>query len=198
MHRFLIALIALSFSAGAVWAQSEAPRLGPDGSVGAGLSLRPGASWAADRLIPTLGLSGSLHLSPNWAVAGEGVLTLGRIRVSADDSPDRTDVSLSYGGLAVRYHLPPGISSNGWSASLLLGAGTARVRSALVGQEVGTDNFFIIEPGLSYHRMFRPYLGASVAAGYRFTPGSDPLPGLEAGDLQGTVLSVGMSLIRNP
>lgn len=198
--RFLAALLVLVGILGfseALQAQ-QGPSLGPDGEVGASLALRSGASMVADRFMPLLGLEGGLRLSESVEATAEGVLALRRIRVSPDDSPDRVELTLGYGGVGIRYHPGSGSGSNGLSLGALLGAGTARVRSALVDQEIGTDNFFVVEPSAAYQWYVRGPLIASLAVGYRFTPGSDPLPSLPAGEIQGTVFSAALRLVRSP
>jgi hypothetical protein len=197
--RLAAGLLLLAGTLGVPGLQAQqGPSLGPDGAVGASLAVRPGASVIADRFVPLLGLEGGLRLSRSWEATAEGVLALRRIRVSPDDSPDRAELTLGYGGLGLRYHPGSGSGSNGLILGTLLGAGTARVSSALVNQEVGTDNFFVIEPSAAYQWYVRGPLIASIALGYRFTPGSDPLPSLPAGEIQGTVVSAAFRLVRNP
>lgn len=198
MLRVFLLIFGLSIWTSNAWAQGRTPTLGPDGTVGASLELRPAASRIADRLLPLLGVAGGVHLSPWVELAGEAVVALRRVRVSPDDSPDRSELTLGYGGVSLRYHLSPGSSASSWSGALLVGAGTARVRSTLVGQDVGTDNFFVVEPNVSYQRYFRPNVAGAVSGAYRFTPGFDPLPGLEAGSLRGFVLSLSVRFVRHP
>lgn len=198
MLRTPLSLLIVLLLGATTGAAQDGPSLGPDGEVGASLGLLPGVSSVTDRLVPVLGVSASLHLSPSLEVGGAGTMALRRVRVSPDDSPDRAELTLGYGGVLLRYHGPPGSGSNGWSAGVLLGGGTARVQSALVGQEVGTDNFFVVEPSISYRWYLRSALTASLTAGYRFTPGSDALPEVAAGQLQGLILQGGLRLLRHP
>jgi hypothetical protein len=197
MPRPILLAVLLGLSAWELHAQSR-PSLGPDGEVGAVLSIRPTVSTAADRYVPILGLGFGLRLSPGLQVGGEGLMVLRGVRVSRDDSPDRTDLRFGYGGLSIRLRPVASPDLAGWHAGLLLGAGTARIRSSLVGAEVGTENFGVVEPILEYRIGVRENIAISLAGGYRFTPGFDPLPGVEAGKLSGTTLSLVMHLVRDP
>lgn len=197
MYRAALLAIVLGLVAWDLSAQTQ-PALGSDGEVGAVFSLRSGVSTAADRVVPLLGMGFGLRLSSSFQLGGEGLMGLRTIRVSAEDSPDRSELTLGYGGVSLIYRFASDPGITGLHGGVLLGAGTARIRSSLADAEVGTDNFGIMEPFLEYRLRLRSPLGAAIGVGYRFTPGSDSLPGVPAGELSGPVLSIGLQLMRNP
>jgi len=179
-------------------AGQSVPGLGSDGEVGAVVSLRPTASEVASHFLPMLGLGMALRLSPSLEMGGEGFLGLRRIDVSPRGSTEQSELALGYGGLVLRYG--PGRESGleGWRAGLLVGAGTARVRSRLADTELDVDNFFVLEPSLEYRRSLRSSLGIVAGAGYRTTLGANPLPGVEPDDIRGPTLHLGLNIVRDP
>ncbi len=174
------------------------PGLGSDNEVGAIVSLRPAGSQVADRFMPMLGLGMALRLSSSLEIGGEGFLGLRRVGVSPQNSPEQSELAMGYGGLALRYGPGDASGLDGWRAGFLLGAGTARVRSRLVGAELDVDNFFVMEPSLEYRRGLGTILGIVVGGGYRITLGADPLPGVDSGDIQSFTLHLGLNLVRDP
>lgn len=193
------AVVALLVLVGAppLTAQSG-PALGPGNEVGAALSLRPAISHAAGKALSLLGVGAAIRVSPRMEVGGEGVFGFNQVRVSAFGSPDHLDLTLGYGGLHLRYH-PDGLEgATGWSGGLLVGAGAARVHSALANAEVGSDNFAVIEASLSHlWRLGRGFRGG-VAGAYRVVAALDPLPGMEDEGLSGLSLSLVLYLARDP
>lgn len=176
----------------------ESPGLGSDGSVGAIVSVRPTASQVADHFMPLLGLGFALRLTPNVEIGGDGFFSLRSVRVSPDNSPDRSELALGYGGVFLRYGPGSESGNRGWNAGILAGTGTARIESALVDAELDADNFFVIEPSLEYRLPLTPRIGVAAGLSYRLTGGADPLPGVEASAIQGPSLSVAIQFIRDP
>jgi hypothetical protein len=161
------------------------------------ISLRPGASPVAGRTLPLVGIGGAVRLSPAMELGGEGVIGLGRLRVGDDDAPEPAELTLGYGGVILRYRLDAG-ASRGTTVGILLGAGTARLYSALVDAELGSENFFVVEPSLGYRFAFGSRLGGAAWGGYRLTPGAQPLPGMAADEYRGPVVSFSLSYVRDP
>lgn len=176
----------------------EPPSMGTGGEVGAIVSAGPTGSQVADHLMPMLGLGFHLRLTPGLEIGGDGFLSLRSVRISPDNSPDRAELALGYGGASIRFGLGGPSANSGWYAGLLAGAGTARIRSALVDAELDADNFFVIEPSLEYRIPLESRLGITAGVSYRFTAGADPLPGLDSGAIQGPALSLAIQAIRNP
>lgn len=191
----------LCLLASAVPAASQ-PRLGPslgaEREVGGFLMLRSGATRAAEGTLPLVGVGAGLRLSPSVEFGGEALFGVRPLRVSPKDSPDRAELSLGYGGAQLRVTSSGGLLVDRVSAGVLLAAGTARVRSSLIGEEVGTDNFAILEPSLGLRWRLYPALAIGVEGGYRLTLGSDALPWIEAGSLQGPTMTFSLLLVRDP
>lgn len=175
-----------------------APGLGAGGEVGAVASVRPVGSRVGEHLMPLLALGFALRVSPAVEIGGEGILGLQRVRVSADDSPDRTELGLGYGGVSIRYGPGSGNGVSGFHGAVLLGAGTARVHSTLVDAELDADNFFVIEPSLEYRARVGRGLAAGLGVGYRFTPGAAGLPRVPRDTTAGPTFSLVLHLVRNP
>jgi len=174
------------------------PSLGPDGEVGGAIWVRPALSTAVNSTLPLLGLGAALRLSSRFELGGEGVMGLQHVEVSPATSPDRSELSFGYAGVHIRVFATSESLEDRLSGNLLVGAGTARIRSTLVGTEVATDNFAVFEPSLSYRFRGPRGVQGAVGAGYRFTLGSDPLPGVESGAIQGAVVSLAVILGRDP
>ncbi len=179
-------------------AAQSVPGLGSDGEVGAVVSLRPTGSQVVDQFMPMLGLGMALRLSPSLEVGGEGFLGLRRVNVSPRGAAEQSELALGYGGLILRYGPERESGLDGWRAGLLVGAGTARVRSRLANAELDVDNFFVLEPSLEYRRGLRSNLGVVAGAGYRTTLGADPLPGVDSEDIRGPTLHLGLNFVRDP
>ncbi len=174
------------------------PRLGSDGEVGAVASVRPVGSRVGEHVMPLVALGFALRVSSSLEIGGEGLLGLGRVRVSADDSPDRAELGLGYGGVSIRYGPGSGKGVSGLHGAVLLGAGTARVHSTLINAELDADNFFVVEPSLEYRIGIGRGLAAAAGVGYRFTPGAAALPRVPQGATSGPALSLVLHLVRNP
>jgi hypothetical protein len=56
----------------------------------------------------------------------------------------------------------------------------------------------VFEPSLSYRLRGPLGVQGALGAGYRFTLGADPLPGVESGAIQGAVVSFAVILGRDP
>jgi hypothetical protein len=177
---------------------AQGPGLGPASEVGWAGGVRLGALHAVDRIVPMGALSGVFRLSPRFEVGGEGVLALRSVRVSPDGSPDRSELSLGYGGLLLRYGLPPGNAARGIRPAALIGAGRARVESPLVETDIGSENFLLIEPSVEVFLPFAPRFRPTLNAGYRMVLGADDLPGVRPAQLRGVTLSLTLNLVRDP
>ena len=136
-----------------------------------------------------LGGEASIHFSRHFSVgaAGGGLLTAASVSESGDDLG--TDLRMGYGGLLFGYE------ARTWRAAslagrLLLGAGHASVRAIPVGNELGADNFLVLEPEvmLRIGAVGPAHLGFAV--GYRMVLGVQDLPTLVAEDLKGVSLTI--------
>ena len=136
-----------------------------------------------------LGGEASLHFSQHFSIGAAGGGLLKAVPVVESSSDLGTDLRMGYGGLLFGYE-----SRTNHTVSLagrvLLGAGNAEVRAVPVGNELGADNFLVLEPEvhLRVHTVGRLYLG--FAAGYRLVLGVQDLPTVVADDLEGASLTI--------
>jgi hypothetical protein len=130
------------------------------------------------------------HLS--FGAAGGGLLQAAPVAESAADVG--TELTMGYGGLLVGYE-SGGRGGVTWAARALLGAGHASIRALPVGNELGADNFLVLEPEIQLRvRTFGAmYLALSV--GHRLVGAVQDLPTLGGDDLEGTSFTV-LVLIR--
>lgn len=177
-----------------------APSLGDDGAVAAELRLAPSVGAVHGSVAGLLRASAHLHLSDRLSVGGEAVLSLTRIRTTPPTSPDRSELSIRYGGIVVSLSRRGASTPDPWRVSLLLGTGTARVRSSLLDTEIGTDNFLIAEPTIE--RDLGPLgptpLNVGLRASWRLPLGVESLPGVTPSDLRGFSLGISLGLRRDP
>jgi hypothetical protein len=136
-----------------------------------------------------LGGEASLHFSKHLSIGTTGGALLNAMPVTESGSGLGTDLRMGYGGLLFGYE------ARTWrtvslAGRLLLGAGHASIRAVPVGNELGADNFLVLEPEvLVWIRAAGPvHLGLSV--GYRTVFGVQDLPTLVGEDLEGTSLTI--------
>jgi hypothetical protein len=197
-HLPVLLLLACWVAGTPAAAQSPSPRLGPDGRVGAHVGLALGMGTLKGALSPQVGGRVGVDLLPWLRAGGEGVVVLDAPRVSRDESPDRSELRLGYGGVFVEMGRPSMAEGDPWAAGLLLGTGTARIRSPALGSELDSRNFVLVEPSLA--RAFRPVgplqTGARIA--YRLPVNPRPLVGVQPRDLRGFSFRLTLSLERAP
>ena len=199
LRALLLVTVSLMVSTGALAGQDPAvPGLGPEGRVGAVVSLQATAMEVGDHVVPTVGLSLGIRVSGHLELAGEGAFGLRDVPVSSGEAQNRSELSLGYGGLSLRYGPGARGTSAGPVGHILLGAGTSRLVSPLVGAELNSDNFRILEAGVA-HRFPLPGPSAvSVGAGYRFTTSTTELPSIGNGPMRGPFASLSIVLLRGP
>jgi hypothetical protein len=181
----------------AAWAQGS-PSLGSDGMVGAEARMGPGLTQLRGSVVPVARGMLALDLSSWFSLGGEAVLPLSEVRAAGPASPDRSELTLRYGGLRLALRRPDLGEADPWRLSLLLGTGTARVHSTLLDTELASDNFVVLEPALERRiGEFGPFLVDGLAA-YRLPLGAENLPGVRASELGGASIAVTVSLVRNP
>jgi hypothetical protein len=198
LPRALFQLLIIVLMAPGVASGQGTPGTGSDHEVGAAVSVRAGATWIGGRSIPIAGISGTLRLSPQFELGGEGVLTLGTARVSPGDSADRSEIRMGYGGLLVRWRPAGGLPGVRWGGSFLLGSGAARIRSPLVDADIAARSYFFIEPSVHLLLLQDRIVRISLDGGYRVTFGPDALPGVSGEEFRAPVLSLGLQWIRDP
>ncbi len=186
----------LAFLPGALAGQG--PGLGPSADVGWSGSLHLGAMRAADRTLPMVALAGAFRFSPRFEMGGGGVFSPTPVRISPQGSSDRSELSLGYGGLLLRYGAPPTGERWGVRPALLLGAGRARVTSPLIDADIASENFLLFEPSVELHLPRAPRLRPVLNLGYRMVLGAEGLPRVEASGLRGATLALSFNMVRNP
>lgn len=174
------------------------PGLGEENEVGFAVAARFGVSWFGSRALPVAAVAGTLRFSPALEVGGEGVIGLSAIRLSPEDSPVRSELTSGYGGILIRWRPSGDVPGVHWGGGILLGAGTARIRSPLAEGFIATENYLLLEPRVELLVRQDHALRFSAAAGYRITSGTEALPGIGATELRGFTLSAAIQLVRDP
>jgi len=102
---------------------------------------------------------------------------------------------MGFGGLAVEVD----ISSRGvgtWSVAALVGGGNADASDPVVGIEVGSDNFFVVQSVVRLRRPLRGPLGIAGEVGYRRAFGVQDLSDVGSGSLSGATATVSLYALR--
>ena len=96
-----------------------------------------------------------------------------------------------YGGVTIAKR---GLLGSPIGGSLLIGAGNAEIRALPVGNQLGSDNFFVIEPEVTLSLPRWKVIRSSVGMGFRFVTGVDDLPTLSTSDLRGLTVTLTFAL----
>jgi hypothetical protein len=140
-----------------------------------------------------LGGWAGLVFGDHIALGGGGMTLTKGVDLRGSGLPTGFFLEAGYGGVLFKYW---GDLSNGFTseAGILLGAGHAEVHDRISGQEVGAENFVVLEPEVSlFFNLYRQvYLGAS--GGYRFTSGIEDLPRVSSGDLRSFTATLSLRL----
>ena len=174
-------LLAAAVPAGAQEAPPRPSRLVATGGVRA----TPVAGKAS--IMPGGGLL--LRLGPRIAVGGEGWALPARVALDESD----TEMSFGYGGVVARLTLRPHARVSP-EIRLLVGAGNAAIRNAVVDVETDAENALVVEPGLALRLRLLSPLDVAATAGWRFAAGVARSSGLEPSDLGGWSLTLSASL----
>lgn len=164
---------------------SEAARVSAGLGPGVGVSTVQGEAalvWAGHA---------GLRLGSTFWLGGAGVI-LTPVDYGAS-APRR--LRLGYGGLEFEAAVP-GLGPSDWRVGALLGGGNADVSDILTGVELGSDNFLVLEPRISWIRPLSTAWSTSVRLGYRLAIGVDDLPDSDAGDISGPLVFLGLTVIR--
>jgi hypothetical protein len=191
MRRALLFVILLGLP-GSVRAQEvqETPAAQRAGAAAAAF-LKTGSVAGEVRLF--LGGWAGLVLGDHFVLGGGGMSLTSDVGLSGSGTPTGFHLGAGYGGVFLKYWTP---FSHGFSGegSILLGAGHAEVEDRVTGEEVGAENFLVMEPEATlFFNVFRQlFLGAS--GGYRFTSGLDKLPRVSPDDLQSFTATLSLRL----
>jgi hypothetical protein len=174
--------------------RAPVPGLGSDRSVGAMLRFAAGATSLSGESVGMARLGAYLELTPHYRVGAEGIFGMGGVRTSPDDAPDQSEVHLGYGG--IRFEVRPWTGP--FTVGMLAGSGMARVESPLLGTNLDTRNFFLLEPSLRWEPLtdWRIRPGAGLSG--RIPLGSPTLVGVGTRDLAGLTLELSFQVARMP
>ncbi len=136
-----------------------------------------------------LGGEASLHLSRHFSIGAAGGGLLVAVPLVASGSDLGTDLRMGYAGLLFAYESRTERTVS-VAGRLLLGAGHAEIRAVPVGNELGADNFLVLEPEILLRVRAVGPLHLGFAAGYRMVHGVQDLPTLGADDLEGASLTI--------
>ena len=175
---FLILLSWPALVAGQEGTESSSAQVGLAGSVAVKVSSVDGEARAF------FGGWAGLSIGDRVYLGGGGYAMSTPVDVAGSGPGTTLELGLGYGGVVVGYRLPLGEGPWWIGANALLGAGNAEVLDPIVGNEIGSDNFFVGEPEVSLGLQLHSHLNASVGAGYRFLAGVGDLAGLRARDLR--------------
>ncbi len=136
-----------------------------------------------------LGGEASLHFTRRISIGASGGGLLNPVPVAESGADIGTNVRMGYGGLLFGYQLPTQRAFS-LAGRLLLGAGHASIGAVPVGNELGADNFLVMEPEVLIRLRTVGPLHLGLAAGYRAVFGVQDLPNLVDADLEGLSLTV--------
>ena len=136
-----------------------------------------------------LGGEASLHFARHFSIGAAGGALLKATPVVESGADLGTELRMGYGGLLFGY-ASGAEHAVSLAGRLLVGAGNAEVRAVPVGNELGADNFLVVEPEIFLRILAVAPFHIGLAAGYRFVLGVQDLPTLVADDLEGASLTV--------
>jgi hypothetical protein len=184
----LLALaLLLAGAPGAASAQAADARA--HGRVEVSLSATP-ILESAEAMVGTAAL---LNLGGRLAFGVGGNLMLGTSVLESDGAAPDLELRMAYAGLLLQVRVL-GSARNSLALRGLVGAGNAKIRLPVVGSEVATDNFGVLEPEVVGTFTLMGPLQLGVGAGYRRVFGVGDLPTVAPTDLMGYTARVRISI----
>jgi hypothetical protein len=176
---------------------SLAGQVGPDPSAerrvsAAGAAQLKGGSIAREVRLHMGGWAG-LVFGERLVIGGAGYALLQDVELVGSEAGIGFDLGMGYGGLYVAYWRPVSRRMTG-QVGLLTGAGHAEVRDRLVGREVGSDNFLVLEPDLALLFEVHPRVRFGVSLGYRSAHGIENLPAVSAEELRSATATLSLHI----
>lgn len=180
----LAALVALMSVTGPVRASAQQERAA-QAMVEAGLRT----TSMHNRAVGMAGGAVALRVGHDFFFGGAGYLMIHPLDLSRPGSA--LELRMAYGGLltGIRLHDGPRLR---WAARLLLGAGNAKAVVPVVGTELRSDNFGVVEPEVTASIRVMRLTSVRLGAGYRFVYGVQGLPRVTPAQLRGSF--VGLSV----
>lgn len=142
---------------------------------------------------PTATFSILLDLAPRLEIGGTGTFLFGSKTLSGTTAGSDVVMRFAYGGFLARFLLSRQEDRPLW-ASVLLGAGNAKLSLAVVKTPLAADNFGVVVPELGGSLRLAGPLHLGAALGYRATFGVEDLPDIAPEDLQGVTARLVVSL----
>ncbi len=133
-----------------------------------------------------VGVKAAVVFAGGVEIGGVGVKVLEPVDISAG-AGSLVELRTGYGGVTFAKR---GLLGGRVGASFLLGAGNAEVRALPVGNQLGSDNFFVFEPEVTLKLPSWHLIHSALGAGFRFVAGVDDLPTLSAADLRGFTVTL--------
>jgi hypothetical protein len=122
-------------------------------------------------------------------LGGGGYTSIGKVDVGGSSQGNAFELGMGFGGVVLEY-IGAIRSRYGIGAGVLVGGGNARVRDPIVGTELGSDNFIVLQPEAVIRVQLLTAVEAALSLGYRLVGGVEDLPGLRPGDLRSYVASL--------
>jgi hypothetical protein len=122
-----------------------------------------------------LGGDARLELSEALSVGGAGWISSAAIPITGTNVGSDLALHVAHGGLLLEWRLVE--SESGMVATrLMLGAGNAKVRLPVIGTEIATDNFGVLEPEITGERPLWSFLALRAQVAYRWVFDVEDLP----------------------
>jgi hypothetical protein len=127
------------------------------------------------------------------AIGGAGFALLKDVELVGSEAGTGFDLGMGYGGLYLAYWKPVSPRFTG-QVGLLAGAGHAQVTDRLMGREVGSDNFPVLEPDLSLFFAFHPRIRLGASLAYRMAWDVENLPTASAKDMRAATATLSLRI----
>ncbi|CAN5628724.1 hypothetical protein BH23GEM11_BH23GEM11_00080 [soil metagenome] len=170
------------------------PSLGPDGWVEGAMAAGIGLTTIRGQGVAVAHVSGKIALGPRLRIGAEAVLPLDGVALDGEGLAQRSALHMRYGGARIE----GGPRDSRWTGGLLLGAGTARVRTPGVASTTSNRNFLVVEPSVRLSTGSLGPLRHGLAVAGRIPLGTPALPGVRRNDLYGVSLSLTTEWVRDP
>jgi hypothetical protein len=161
--------------------------------VGSTATLVAKAGTLADATRVHLGGWAGLVFGDHLILGGGGFALTDDVELPGSDGGSGFGLGMGYGGvmLKVRHPVPWNLTGE---LGVLVGAGNARVRDILGGGELGSSNFFLLEPEIAVFRRLHSLFHVGVSIGYRKAWGIEDLPRVSEGDMNSFTGAISLQL----
>jgi hypothetical protein len=133
-----------------------------------------------------VGVKAAVVFSGGVEIGGVGIKLVEPVDISVG-AGGLVELRTGYGGVTFAKR---GLLGSRLGAGFFLGAGHAEIRALPVGNQLGSDNFFVFEPEVTLEFLSWNVLRSALGAGFRFVTGVDDLPTLSAADLRGFTVTL--------